>query len=370
MFDYKHYVPILRWKAAEKGALRQLFTKNRSNITPLIEFTMPQIRPKKGEPVKNPEELLNDSIQSFKENVRAIPEEVLKYWGNNAIFVDVQLIDSSIRAESLEKLLDLGQNLDLFMIPVISIIPVIGYQADEQTRKVAMDFANRNKHGLCIRLIESDFEEATLARDLLNFVHTNSLNAENIDLLVDLKIVDSQTEVEQIIKKLSGLPQLEKWRTFTVASGAFPRDLSRFKKNGSYHIPREDWRIWKQLQTKLARAPSFADYTIQHPVFSTYDQVVNPSASIRYASDSNWLVLRGEGLLNPTGAGFKQYPALAQLLSSQDDYKGAEFSAGDSYIAEKGKDLKAKKTGNPKTWLEAGINHHLELVADQVANLA
>ena len=38
MFDYKHYVPIVRWKAGERIALRELFDDDKADLTPLIEI--------------------------------------------------------------------------------------------------------------------------------------------------------------------------------------------------------------------------------------------------------------------------------------------------------------------------------------------
>jgi hypothetical protein len=46
---------------------------------------------------------------------------------------------------------------------------------------------------------------------------------------------------------------------------------------------------------------------------------------------------------------------------------GAAFSAGSRYVYEHcDEDI---GTGNFSTWLQAGVNHHLELVANQVAQL-
>ena len=39
MFDYRHYVPVLRWKRAEWVALRNLSPQTRAGMTPLIEIT-------------------------------------------------------------------------------------------------------------------------------------------------------------------------------------------------------------------------------------------------------------------------------------------------------------------------------------------
>jgi Beta protein len=39
MFGPSHYVPILRWKQAERFALHYLHEEDRKRITPLIELT-------------------------------------------------------------------------------------------------------------------------------------------------------------------------------------------------------------------------------------------------------------------------------------------------------------------------------------------
>lgn len=79
--------------------------------------------------------------------------------------------------------------------------------------------------------------------------------------------------------------------------------------------------------------------------------------------------MRGQALIGEKSKGHAQYPANAQLLSQQDEFFGADFSYGDAYIASKGKDINTKETGTPRTWLRAGINHHLSCVIYQLANL-
>jgi len=367
MFNYKHYIPILKWRAAEKGALLKLKKDDKSLITPLVEFIMPQPSSDGG---KTPKDLLNKSIEKFSDNLSNMADQVMKYWGNNAIFIDVQLIDGSIRAEALKKILEHGQQLNIFMIPVITIIPVVGFESDTQTRQVAIEFSQKSKHGLCLRITDSNFREKSLSSDIENFLRNNKLNAKDIDLLVDFKIIDEKTSVNSLEVKINSIPKIAEWRTFIVAGGSFPEDLSHLEKHNQHNIPRLDWAIWKDLLNKLKRRPSFADYLIQYPIYLPKTSAFNPSASIRYTLEDEWVIVRGEGLRNPKGAGFKQYPAQAQILANQKKiFKGEDFSAGDAYIAEKAKDIKTKKTGNPKTWLEAGINHHVALVVAQISSL-
>jgi hypothetical protein len=37
MFDHAHYVPVLRWKAGERGALKALRLVDKAAMTPLLE---------------------------------------------------------------------------------------------------------------------------------------------------------------------------------------------------------------------------------------------------------------------------------------------------------------------------------------------
>lgn len=367
MFNYRHYIPILRWKAAEKGALQKLNVDDKTTITPLIEFTMPQ--PDSNDGGKTPKDLLEESKTSFLENLPNLADQVMKYWGRDAIFIDVQLIDGTIRADALKKILHHGSQQDLFMIPVITVIPVVGFESDFKTRQVAIESMKKSGNGLCFRITDSNFSEQSLASDIDNFVNKHNLYIKDIDLLVDFKIVDEQTSLDGLVDKINMIPHINQWRTFIVAGGAFPKDLSRLEKHNQHSLSRVDWAIWQKLVARLKRPPSFADYAIQYPIYLPQTTASNPSASIRYALEDNWVIVRGEGLRNPKGAGFKQYPAQAQILAKQKIFKGRSFSFGDSYIAEKAKDINTKKTGNPKTWLEAGINHHLTLVAHQIANL-
>jgi hypothetical protein len=134
---------------------------------------------------------------------------------------------------------------------------------------------------------------------------------------------------------------------------------------GKNNIPRSDWNVWHEQITAHAvlRKPSFGDYTIQHPIYREYTQFFSPSASIRYTLNNDWLIMRGQKGKN------SQYLANAQLLSKLPEFFGEQFSYGDAFIVEKGRDLKSKKTGNATNWLMVGINHHLTCTANQIANL-
>lgn len=163
---------------------------------------------------------------------------------------------------------------------------------------------------------------------------------------------------------------LKRWRTFTVLAGSFPPDLIELKKPGQYEIPRDEWTQWvsqTQQGPALPRRPTFGDYTIQHPFYKEPVEGANPSASIRYACDTYWIIMRGQALRKRDGGTrHAQYPANAELLCARKEFAGAHYSVGDEYIWNVGSH-KQPGPGTPETWLRAGINHHVVLTARQIS---
>ena len=132
MFNHRHYIPILRWKAAEMGALKELSEVVKENTTPLIEFIMPQPSQKDIDDNKliHAKDVLEFSRKKLEQNTPKIFEQLVTCWGQNALFIDVQLIDSVVRTKFLKDILKLSENKDIFLIPVINIIPVISFDTD------------------------------------------------------------------------------------------------------------------------------------------------------------------------------------------------------------------------------------------------
>jgi hypothetical protein len=364
MFNSNHYVPILRWKAAEKEALEQLSSKEKESMTPLLEILMPQPRnPKKGDPVKSPSELLTESVEALKVALPKIPQEILEYWGTLPAFVDLSLVDVSLRASGMKQIVIGAEKLG------IQLIPVTGLSSDTLTQNTAFALAKSKERGLCLRVFRLDLvDPALLAKNIKAFLAASGVSEKDTDLLIDLKNTDE--ECQKLTELCTRIPNIAKWRTFTVASGAFPPDLTDLSVDLHFK-DRADWNAWfGQRKKNLVRKPSFADYTIQHPIYKEPVRGSNPSASIRYTLKTRWLIMRGQALRGKNTKGHAQYPAVARMVSENEEFFGEDFSFGDKYIAEKGKDLNSKQTGTPRTWLRAGINHHLACTVSQISSLS
>lgn len=363
MFDSKHYIPILKWKRAEQGALKALEDDQKEHITPLVQFVMPKYKP---------DEKLENVVAKFEEQLPQIPEKIIEVWGTTPVFIDVSLLFTpELRAKSIKNILLGGQKLKGVFVPVIHL------NDNEEIKNAAYSVAKKTGSGLCLRLICSDFSSSDLIQlnqNIGNLLSSSKLVEKEIDLLLDIKEIGNNAD--KYIKYLNlsqQISNLTKWRTFIFASGSFPKDLSQYRVDEENLIPRIDWKNWKEqvCSGKLKRKPSFSDYTIQYPIYEEISQFFHPTCSIKYTLENEWLIMKGERQK------FAQYLASAAELIKSSKYYGKDFSDGDKYIDDKAKHFEAyikkpsiKGTGSTETWLRAGINHHLVLTAHQVANLS
>lgn len=372
MATIKTYIPILRWRLAERKALEKLFPQDRENVTPLIEFVTPAPSTKK----QNGKTIITKtSKEKFLEALPNVPKDLLKCCGQNTVFIDVHLLESTIRASSFEQILSSSSEMNL--IPVTYIIPVTSTDADMATRTVAINFAKSSGNGLCIRIDKSHLNEKDISLHIANFVKDNRLNIGNTDILVDLGAIDQSAVAADVIKQLAQIPNLGEWRSFIVSGGVFPKDLTEFIPGKAHELNRLDWRLWNAIrETALSRSPIFSDYTIQCPTYERIDAI--GSVSVRYTDDDKWWIFRGKkpGLVNPKtkekGPGLEQYIDHARTLTGKSFskfYKNADYSFGDAEIARIA-GAENKNPGNAGTWLTIGINHHITLVARQISNLA
>jgi hypothetical protein len=358
MFGPKHYVPILRWKRGERFALMELNAETRRFVTPLIEVTPKMFEaPKKG---KN-QGVVPDPAKVLFETSK----QVLKSWGYEEFFVDFWHMDGrqvgKINGKhALEYFTSEARAVHLKTIAVTSLARSADYQS--AVRQVV----ETGGGGVCVRVSPEDLTDSKVANKLAALLKDLKADVKKADLLLDCQALEAGAAA--MGELLHAIPFSPDWRTVTLASGAFPKDLQD-KQPGIHRIARADWLEWRRLVERddITRKPSFSDYTIQFGRYEEPPSNCNPSASIRYTLPDAWLVLRGEGIMNKKGPGRAQWPAQAVLLCDSEDFYGSQFSAGDDYIYKVRNGTEGH--GSPETWIRAGINHHLTVVARQVASL-
>lgn len=340
MFTHAHYVPILRWKQAEENALRDLFPSTKSGLTPLIEI---------------PETREIDPAMVAK-----CASSIAIAWGDAPFFFDLGKRTTSVPPSTVDTFFMKAKDIGL------SAIPTIGLGMSPVFKGAVAEVARKDRHGLCVRVLRDELEKPNFGLAVKELLRSVNHEETQTDVVIDLKIFrPTDGDFNRI---LQALPSLSKWRTVTIVAGSFPKYLTEFVV-GQHELQRKEWVAWSAAinNHKLPRLPTFGDYTIIHPYLSTPIPGMNISASIRYTAWDYWAIMRGEGLRNEGGAGYAQYPANAEMLTMRADFSGPWFSAGDRYISEMA--MKKDRTGNPTTWLQAGVNHHLTFVVDQLAKL-
>lgn len=337
VFDHTHYVPVLRLKGAEKGALRHLAPGVSARITPLLEL-----------------------VSTKNNSPRKIADDVRRSWGPAPFFLDDMNYPESTDGNALASFITAMRSHGLQSIPVTGLS-----RAREHQNSVA-GIITADGRGACFRLNLKDLREPFLTADLNDLLIRLRLRPEQVDLIVDYEVLPVFSLLYSEL--CQRLPYVGQWRTFTVVGGAFCQDLTEYEKNGQYTRPRDDWYFYQsQVTSKLPRTPSYGDYSIQFGLYKEPPRGANVSASIRYTSHDYWVIMRGEGLRNEGGRGYAQYAANAALLSDREEFSGGSFSYGDRYI----ENLKNRTegTGSPETLLRAGINHHITFVIQQISNL-
>jgi hypothetical protein len=385
MVTPNHYVPILKWKRAEQSALQELGDTEKHVITPLIELVMPTVplyeKINKERSVKRtPEEIFTEVVTKFREKrIKEIPKEILQCWGTaEPVFLDFTLLYNGVqlKIDCLNEIAAGGTDKGL------KIIPVVNLNDDPKIKEAVNEHSQKYSQGICLRVAPSDLTSTeTLNKKIETLLKDLNISRKDIDLLIDIKeIKENGGRYLQFMNATQKIEKLSEWRNFIFASGAFPENLSECRIDEPTSLPRFDWRNWSHhiKEKKLIRNPIYADYTIRNPIFNEALQYYNPTPSIKYTLENDWLILKGKMHQN------EHYLANAKLLVEDmtNFFRGEGFSWGDKNIAEKaryyhqyvrdvksGKLAQGKGTGRHTDWIAWGISHHLILVLNQIANL-
>ncbi len=374
----KHYVPILKWKRAEQGALEAMVDKYKGLISPVIELVMPKpkslFKDKKGTIKKSREELFQELIATFRtKRIPEIPEEIMKSWEKKPAYIDFSLLYTvDLKVESIKRIFVKATESGLNLTPILNL------SDNDEVKKAIKQIFKKYTNKICFRIVSSELENiSSLNSQLDGLLQYFNAAQRDIDLLIDLKEAKSDDGgyYRRYFNYSQGIKNLISWRNFIFACGAFPGNLSECSIDEPTYIPRTEWINWMKIRKSEAkRVPIFADYAVRNPIYNETLQFYSSSASIKYTLERDWIVLRGKARK------FEDYLAHASLLVKEKFFLGENFSEGDRFIVEKAryfpeymqKKIEKKKldgTGNTAMWLEAFINHHLTLTANQLANL-
>lgn len=347
------YLPILKWKMGERGAVAELGQRCRAAITPMAEID------------SIPWDWENDvPSKSLDDHLQKLPLQTAQAWGTtDPVFIDGHAVDGCVAsgAHSLTWLFDELRSHGVMAIPVIR-----GDSSPEYVA-AARGVVASGRRGACLRIGEAIVFGSDPPASIARLTATLGSAASDVDLVIDLRGI----EEDQVLRTAAALrmtwPVLSStgpWRSMTLAAGAFPESLAGVP-HGRTYIPRADWDLWQQL-SNLDPRPTFGDYGVCSPDMMEVDpRMMQVSAGIRYTTAADWMIIRGRSVRRHA-QGWGQTRELCEMLIASGDYAGRAFSSGDAFIHDC---ANGGSSGNATTWRRVGTNHHLEHVAAALANL-
>lgn len=350
-FGPQHYVPLLKGKAGEFKALQSITAYDLRDLTPFIDV-----------PVVG--------TAAPEQHYAAQFGYLRDHWGERgAAFVDSRLVQAGVRAAD-------GSHpvLQLFRRAAdagIAVIPASGLRREDAYQQSVRAGAEMLRQGVCLRLEDADLTPA-LETDVARWMDAMGVGPEQVDLVLDLRDVAAGSERSRAIAAratVAELPFLDAWRTFTLASGAFPAQPGAMEPLVPRRFPRVDWGLWQAVTAQLpggTRRPSYGDYAIAHPDMAEFDpRTVNVPVALRYTTATDFLVMKAGSFKKAGGGPFLD---LCARLVRMPEFSGGSFSAGDRYIEASAQLL--KRGGNPQKWREVGTSHHLTMVVMQLRSMS
>jgi hypothetical protein len=358
MLDHTHYVPILKGKDGEYGALKELSTTAKSKLLPLIEV------------MSIPWDFDNKvAAKSVDDHLATVCGKIADSWGTNqSLFIDPYWIDEAERMADGKH--PLTYIFDDARVKNLLPIPVTGLRRDSNYQAAVKKIIQADQRGVCIRLENEDFKEMfELGGSLDTLLTVLDISKGNADLLLDFRSIKSDQTAQIVLSTMSIaalLNDINEWRALICAASGFPVTMPAASTISS--VPRHEWSVWQDFakhRKRLPRMPTFGDYGISHPdpLDDVDPKLLRLSAAIRYTTDTDWLLLKGRSLKKYT---FAQFHDLSKTLVARTEYKGPTYSWGDEFVS-----LCAGRTKNPGSlgiWRKVGTNHHLTLVAEQIAS--
>lgn len=336
------YVPILRWKQGEQGALRYVSALDRQRMLPIAEV-----------------QVLESGAAQPK-----LTQQVSKSSGvEHPIGID--LSDAYTGGPVPHAgLADVCSRLSRDGIPAWPVVRAVAALADLAGLASFKGFPAliiRARPGITVNELDRVISEARKVcgkRTALYLI---------LDLYAigDRDPVAGAAAIAGVVAHYCGMPSLTQ---VIIAGGSFPMSLGGLKPGINNFIPRQEVAIWQALRaTAGCERVVFGDYGVTNPEpLEDIDPTkMNPAAAIRYALPTKWRIVRGSGVRTKGKGGMGQYNGLCQLLIALPDYSGKTYSYGDErYYAHA---QPGTSSGNYMTWRRDATSHHIVLTVRALA---
>lgn len=343
------YLPILKARSGAFNALRTVSPTARARIAPLFDVLPPD--PKQA---KDPQAYLTKKIQG-----------IAGCWApDRPVYLDAHAFPLDALIGGMPPVAVVARGLAAHGFQVV---PVVGTESERgreyiaAIRRLAMDLGT----GVCIRVEREELgEPMAFAASLSQTLDLLGVSAHLVDLVLDMDYVgnESTLEVSSTAREaLQAATSVGDFRNAVLVGGSVPEQLPKRDTGVVRRETRIELEAWQQIVSLVdLHVPfAFGDFGVINPKYVKPGRPITVPARVRYTTPREHIFLR-------TGRGGHE-DLCRQILAMQDEYAGAAYSAGDQRM-----DLAAQglaSVGNPSIWIAGDLNHHLELVSDQVWQL-
>jgi hypothetical protein len=348
-----HYRPILTGREGEFQALAHLSGERWRALSPVMELTqrLTDTRTQSGIVTRR---------TSAREASRLFRDKVLDYFTTDMrLAVDAAgvLPDESL-PPGVGILAQLVFDLRTLELPVVPVLRPGDTASLADLPRVAPD------RGVMIRLRQSDLvlSSGELGRWVGAVERAAGVERAAVDLLLDLGPVRTVKVSALLDSPLVQLMKQAGWRSRTIASGAFPRDLSRVREWELTEIPRRDASLWHRLRDLVGDDLDFSDYAVAYPAAASRRSA--PPPQLRYTVEGRWLVVKG-----PRHQAH-QFFEVCRRVRGHPEF--TELGEADRLIARRAHEGPAGglRSGSPSTWRALSTAHHLDFVSDHLVRTA
>lgn len=345
------YIPFLKAKANEFGAIKSLEIERKQMIAPFFDLPL-----KKDMTDLSLGNVIDGVSRKFSLNLAGVPE----------YFVDDYDIPDNLRVGGrlgYEYLADCMYKEKLSFNPVVGLDRSPARQACVFGSSVVRVAKNRR---IALRVTAEDLISYKLVRsDILDLIAKGQGIYDSWILVVDNRVCsggDAITRASQIIDFCSAASADYSYEAIVIAGSSLPPVIGDvLSTNSEINLKRSEIEIYNSVIKSLGGlSVVFGDYTVVSPDYSDSDidprNMLNVTApKVVYSHADQHYIVRG-GSLKLHIRGFKQYNDIAKLIVSKSFFRH-NFSAGDMFLAEKATGVGS--TVMPGTILKPTINSHI-----------
>lgn len=346
-----NYIPFLKLKANEIGALKELTLDIKKNgVLPFFDLAK-----KEDMTSSSFQNMVKKSVTSLSKNLKEI----------DRFFIDNFDIDDRIVVNN--------QNNYKFVIEAFSemnFIPVVGLDRAVGHNKLVFNYKQNGiikSNAIAIRLLVEDFEDFELVSDELeDLVNQGKELFSEWVLILDNRVclnIEVTKRVQQLVNFLGDSKKIFDFDCVIIAGSSITPSIGDILEVGSEVTHnRIELEIYSGVTNKLDTLNLYlGDYTIVSPLYS--DVTLPPemmqnilTPRIIYTYDRVHYIARGNGIkTHPRG--YKQYNDIAKNLITKSYYRGAPYSFGDNFLSEKANYQGSSVT--PGSIIKPTINTHI-----------